>query len=81
MLYLLVKPKEILKKELEILEQKKLSYNDEENNLRLSCGLDLFVKDLDLAKRQTETERVGFAIDRRGLVLRRLKNILRQTRN
>ncbi len=77
MLYMLVKPKEILKKELEILEPKNLWYNDERNNLRLSCGLDLFVKDLDLSKRQTETGRVGFDIDRRGLVLRWLKTIFR----
>ena len=62
MLSLLVKPKDSLKTELEILEKRKsiqTKQKEEENDLRLCCGLDLLENSLFLDSRkeiETETE-------------------------
>ena len=67
MLYLLVKPKDILKTELEILERRKSTLkeqkweqgiDEEKDDLRLCCGLDLLENTLFLdSRKERETER------------------------
>ena len=62
MLYLLVKPKDILQKELEILERRKSipkkEKEEEKDDIRLCCGLDLLENTLFLdSRKERETER------------------------